>query len=220
MGDLFEAERNRMVEVQLKRRHIHDDRLLSAFRNVPRHEFIPAALRGQAYADEPLPIGAGQTISQPYMVALMIQSAGVNPGERVLEIGTGSGYQTALLLELGARVYSIERLQALLEKAVEALGRLHYSQLHWRAANGTLGWEEQAPFDAILVSAGAPEIPGPLLRQLAVGGRLVIPVDEDHSQVLYVISRTNEGYRKHRGERCTFVPLIGQYGWKRDPRAD
>ncbi|MDA2938132.1 protein-L-isoaspartate(D-aspartate) O-methyltransferase [Acidobacteria bacterium AH-259-A15] len=218
MGDPFRIDRERMVEHQLKKRSIHDPRVLQAFRRVPRHEFVPENLRQQAYADGPLPIGEGQTISQPYMVAIMTQVAEITPGNRILEIGTGSGYQTAILLEMAAEVYTIERVPQLSEQALETLRRLNYTEVHTRAANGTLGWEEEAPFDAILVTAGAPQIPRPLLDQLAIGGRLVIPLDEDYSQVLYIVRRTEEGFEKKRGERCTFVPLIGEHGWKKDPR--
>ncbi|MFQ5928363.1 MAG: protein-L-isoaspartate(D-aspartate) O-methyltransferase [Acidobacteriota bacterium] len=218
MRDPFRIDRERMVELQLKKRSIHDPRVLQAFRRVPRHEFVPENLRQQAYADGPLPIGEGQTISQPYMVAIMTQVAEITPGNRILEVGTGSGYQTAILLEMGAEVYTIERISQLLQQALETLHRLNYTNVHTRAANGTLGWEEEAPFDAILVTAGAPQIPRPLLDQLAIGGRLVIPLDEDYSQVLYIVRRTEEGFEKERGERCTFVPLIGEHGWKKDPR--
>lgn len=218
MRDPFRIDRERMVELQLKKRSIHDPRVLQAFRRVPRHEFVPENLRQQAYADGPLPIGEGQTISQPYMVAIMTQVAEITPGNRILEVGTGSGYQTAILLEMGAEVYTIERISQLSEQALETLHRLNYTNVHTRAANGTLGWEEEAPFDAILVTAGAPQIPRPLLDQLAIGGRLVIPLDEDYSQVLYIVRRAEEGFEKERGERCTFVPLIGEHGWKKDPR--
>ncbi len=218
MSKSYRVERERMVESQLKKRGIHNSQLLEAFRKVPRHQFVSRNLRAEAYTDGPLPIGEGQTISQPYMTALMTQSSEVVPGDRVLEIGTGSGYQSAILAELGTEVYTIERVPELFEQAREALRQLHYDRVHARPANGTLGWEEEAPFDVILVTAGAPEIPGPLLEQLAIGGRLVIPLEEGYSQVLYVVKRTPKGFHKKRGERCTFVPLIGEHGWKNDPR--
>ncbi len=219
MTDPYRFERERMVNTQLKKRGIHDSRVLEAFKKVPRHHFIPKNLADQAYADGPLPIGKSQTISQPYMVAIMTQSAEIVPGNRVLEIGSGSGYQCAILAEIGAEVYTIERVPALCEQAGETLRRLNYPNIHSRAGNGTLGWEEEAPFDAILITAGAPEIPQPLLEQLAIGGRLVIPLEEDYSQVLYIVRRSKEGFHRERGERCTFVPLIGKHGWKKDPRA-
>jgi protein-L-isoaspartate(D-aspartate) O-methyltransferase len=208
-----------MVENQLKKRGIHNSQLLEAFRKIPRHRFVPRNLRAEAYTDGPLPIGEGQTISQPYMTAIMTQSSEVAPGDRVLEIGTGSGYQSAILAEMGTEVYTIERVPELFEQAREVLGQLQCDRVHARLANGTLGWEEEAPFDVILVTAGAPEIPKPLLEQLAIGGRLVIPLEEGYSQVLYVVRRTPKGFHRERGERCTFVPLIGEYGWKKDPRA-
>ncbi len=219
MTDPYRIERERMVKTQLKKRGISNSRVLEAFKKVPRHHFVPKDLADQAYADGPLPIGKSQTISQPYMVAIMTQSAEIVPGNRVLEIGSGSGYQCAILAELGAEVYTIERVPALGKQARETLRRLNYQDIHTRAGNGTLGWAEEAPFDAILITAGAPEIPQPLLDQLAIGGRLVVPLEEDYSQVLYIVRRSQEGFHRERGERCTFVPLIGKHGWKKDPRA-
>jgi protein-L-isoaspartate(D-aspartate) O-methyltransferase len=213
--DPFEPQRIRMVENQLRSRGIRDERVLNAFLSVPRHEFVPEKLKKQAYRDGPLPIGAGQTISQPYMVAVMTQSAGVSPGEKVLEIGTGSGYQTAILAAMGAEVYSIERVQSLSDEASRVLQRLNCRRVHLRVGDGTMGWEEKAPFDAIVVTAGAPTVPKPLLEQLEVGGRLVVPVEEGISQVLYRVVRGEHGFHEERGDRCTFVPLIGEYGWKK-----
>ena len=218
MVDRFQMQRYQMVEYQLRRRGIKNPEVLEAFRKVPRHEFIPKELREKAYRDAPLPIGQNQTISQPYMVAVMTELAEVEPGDRVLEIGTGSGYQAAIIAELGAEVYSIERFVELAQQAEEVLRRLEYTTVYTRVSNGTMGWEEEAPFDVIIVTAGAPEIPPPLLEQLDEEGRLVVPVDEGTSQVLYLIRRTQDGFEKQRGERCTFVPLIGEHGWKRDPR--
>ncbi len=218
MSDPYEIEREGMVKDQLKRRGLRNLRLLAVFRKVPRHEFVPANLRSRAYQDGPLPIGQEQTISQPYMVALMTQAVEAKAGDRVLEIGTGSGYQTAVLAELGATVFTVERIPELVGLAEERLERLDYRDIHTRVADGTLGWEEEAPFDAIIVTAGAPEIPQPLLAQLVDGGRLAIPLEEGVSQVLYVVRRSNTGFKKKRGEPCSFVPLIGEYGWKRDPR--
>ena len=213
----YRLERKRMVETQLKSRGIQDPGVLSAFLKVPRHKFVPPDLLDQAYRDGPLPIGYNQTISQPYIVAVMVQQANTGPGERVLELGTGSGYQAAILAELGSEVYTVERIPELAEQAETRLERLGYGKINVRLSNGTLGWEEQAPFDAIIVSAAAPKIPDPLLGQLAEGGRLIIPLDAGPSQILSVVEHTPGGFRKHQGERCTFVPLLGKYGRKRDP---
>jgi protein-L-isoaspartate(D-aspartate) O-methyltransferase len=212
--DSFDVQRAKMVQSQLRSRGIRDKRVLDAFLSVPRHEFVPDDLRKQAYRDAPLPIGEGQTISQPYMVAVMTEAAQVTPDDRVLDIGTGSGYQTAILAAMGAIVYSIERVPSLSGKAAQILQRLGYERVHLKVADGTMGWKEEAPFDAILVTAGAPAVPEPLMEQLKVGGRLVVPVEEGISQVLYRVIRTEQGFAKERGDRCTFVPLIGEYGWK------
>jgi protein-L-isoaspartate(D-aspartate) O-methyltransferase len=212
--DSFDLQRVSMVENQLQRRGIRDRRVLDAFLSVPRHEFVPEKLRKQAYRDVPLPIGEGQTISQPYMVAVMTELAAVNPDDKVLDVGTGSGYQTAILAALGAEVYSIERVPSLMAMASQVLQRLGYDRIRLKVGDGTLGWDDEAPFDAILVTAGAPALPEPLLEQLKVGGRLVVPIEEGISQVLYRLVRTEQGYQKERGDRCTFVPLIGEYGWK------
>lgn len=220
MSDPYDLQRHQMVEHQLKGRGIKNAKVLEAFRKVPRHEFVPRDLHDKAYRDAPLPIGFNQTISQPYMVAAMTELAQVEGGDRVLEIGTGSGYQAAILAELGAEVYSIERIPELAEQAEASWQGLGYTSVHSRIANGTIGWEEEAPFDAIIVTAGAPEIPQPLLVQLADGGRLVIPLEEGVSQVLYLVRRSEEGFQKERGERCTFVPLIGEFAWKKDPRVN
>ena len=206
-----------MVERQLVGRGIRGQRLLEAFLRVPRHEFVPQSLRDQAYADWPLPIGRGQTISQPYMVASMTNLAAIQPENQVLEVGTGSGYQTAILAELARQVYTVERIAEIAEDAERNLRRVGYTNVRSRIANGTLGWEEAAPFEVIVVTAGAPEAPEPLLRQLAIGGRLVIPIEEGYSQVLYRVQRTSGGYQRKKGERCTFVPLIGHHGWKEGP---
>jgi protein-L-isoaspartate(D-aspartate) O-methyltransferase len=210
----MDTERKRMVEAQIQSRGITDSRVLQAFLTVPRHEFVPQRLRSDAYRDCPLPIGEGQTISQPYMVASMTLAARVRAGDRVLEIGTGSGYQAGILAELGAEVYTVERLASLSLAAQEVLSRLDYTEVHFKIANGTLGWESQAPFAAIIVTAGAPNIPPPLVDQLDLSGRLVIPIEEGLSQVLYVVVKTESGIEKNRGERCTFVPLLGEYGWE------
>ena len=218
MDETLAWAREQMVQHQLKARGILDQRVLDAFRRVPREEFVPADLAHRAYTDNPLPIGQGQTISQPFMVAVMTEVAKLRPGEKVLELGTGSGYQTAILLELGAQVYSIERIPALFQQAQDRLSRLGYTGWTLKQGDGTLGWPEFSPYDAILVAAGAPGVPKPLLDQLALNGRLVIPLEEDFSQVLYTVVRTEQGFERHRGERCTFVPLIGEHGWRSDPR--
>lgn len=218
MDETYASARRNMVENQLRDRGIRDERLLDVFMRVPRHEFVSPEYAHRAYADSPLPIGEGQTISQPYMVAVMTQVAHIEPGERVLELGTGSGYQTAILLELGAEVFTVERVAPLLERARSRLERLGYTGWQAKVGDGTLGWPEEAPFDAIVVTAGAPGVPQPLLDQLALHGRLVIPVEEHASQVLYIVTKTEQGFVRRRGERCTFVPLIGEFGWHNDPR--
>ena len=209
----FEAARWNMVEEQLRGRGISDPAVLAAFLKVPRHEFVQARFRGQAYRDSPLPIGEGQTISQPYMVAAMTEVAEIRPDLRVLEIGTGSGYQAAILAELGACVFSVERLPILGERARQVLETLGYD-VAVHIGDGTLGWPEEAPFDRVLVTAGAPEVPAPLIAQLRMGGRAIIPVDDGFSQVLCVFEKTPGGIIEERRERCTFVPLIGEFGWK------
>jgi protein-L-isoaspartate(D-aspartate) O-methyltransferase len=209
----FENERKAMVENQIQHRGIEDPRVLEAFSAVPRHEFVPENLAGDAYRDCPLPIGEGQTISQPYMVASMTAAATIGQDDRVLEIGTGSGYQAAILAKLAAEVYSVERKESLSLAAQLVLDRLGYDNVQLKVADGTLGWQSESPFSAIVVTAGAPRIPAPLVEQLAVGGRLVIPIEEGFSQVLYIIEKTRSGVDKRRGERCTFVPLVGEHGW-------
>lgn len=209
------AKRLRMVEEQIVRRGLEAPALLEAFRRVPRHRFVPTSLRNDAYRDCPLPIGENQTISQPYMVASMTSAARLVPGEKVLEIGTGSGYQTAILAEMGMNVYTVERIEVLSMRAQRVLKRLKYPKIHFLVGDGTLGWTAESPFDAILVTAGAPSAPQPLLDQLAQNGRLVVPIEEGYSQVLYVFVKTTDGVVSERGERCTFVPLIGKFGWDR-----
>lgn len=207
-------ERDWMVQAQLRRRGIVDSRVLEAFRKVQRHRFVAPQYASRAYEDGPLPIGWGQTISQPYMVALMTESAQVGSRDRCLEIGTGCGYQTAILAELGAQVFSIERIPELAREARIRLDQLGCQDVRIRVANGTLGWEEEAPFDAIIVAAGSPGVPAPLAEQLASDGRLVIPLEEGPSQTLYVVKKTEKGFTKERKTLCTFVPLIGEHGWR------
>jgi protein-L-isoaspartate(D-aspartate) O-methyltransferase len=205
-----ETERRRMVDEQIEAREIVDPRVLAAMREVPRHEFVPAAERAHAYEDRPLPIGAGQTISQPYIVALMTQLAAVGPGSKVLEVGTGSGYQAAVLAACGAEVYSIEIVDALAKRAQHDLARLGIENVHVRSGDGYRGWPEVAPFDAIVVTAAAPQVPPALLSQLRIGGRLVIPVGETwQEQTLQVHTRTETGFDVHDVVPVRFVPMTG-----------
>lgn len=214
--DEFATARNRMVESQLISRGIKDPRVLEAMRKVPRHRFVDEALASQAYSDHPLSIGEKQTISQPYMVALMTEALELKGDERVLEIGTGSGYQAAILAELAAKVYSIERLRSLYIKARRTLDELGYLNIVLKVGDGTGGWKEEAPFDGIIVTAGSPEVPQPLVDQLAMGGRLVIPVGDRYSQDLLKIARVKEGITRTNLGGCRFVNLVGHYGWQ-DP---
>lgn len=208
--EAFATERRRMVDETIEARGIRDPRVLEAMRSVPREEFVPAARRAEAYADRPLPIGEGQTISQPYIVALMTELAAVAPGAKVLEVGTGSGYQAAVLAACGATVYSIEIVDALAQRAKRDLARLGYTTVHVRSGDGYQGWPEHAPFDAIVVTAAAPRVPPALLEQLRVGGRLVIPVDaEDGEQSLQVHTRTQDGFTVHDVVPVRFVPMTG-----------
>ncbi|MFQ5781068.1 MAG: protein-L-isoaspartate(D-aspartate) O-methyltransferase [Nitrospiria bacterium] len=214
----FEVVRRRMVDDQLVVRGIKDERVLAAMREVPRHLFVEEALQEQAYGDHALPIGERQTISQPYMVALMTEALSLNGTEKVLELGTGSGYQTAILAELAGRVFSIERIKVLARKAREVLESLKYINVVIRLADGTYGWKDEAPFDAILVTAGAPDIPSVLIDQLKIGGRLVIPIGGRASQVLKRVVREEKGTIEKPLTSCIFVPLVGAYGWKREEK--
>ncbi len=208
----FDEQRERMVQDQLERRGITDERVLDAFRAVPRHRFVPEAQRDRAYGDHPLPVGEGQTISQPYMVASMTEALELTENERVLEVGTGSGYQAAILAELADTVISIERHESLAEQARSLLDELGY-KVTVIEGDGTLGYPERAPYDGILVTAGSPEIPEPLKEQLTDGGRLVIPVGDKVDQQLIVGTQTEEGFTKQERFGCRFVPLIGEHGW-------
>ncbi len=217
MIDRFQKQRMRMVDTQLRSRGIKDRRVLKAMEKIPRHLFVDEALQDQAYNDSPLPIAENQTISQPYMVALMTEALGLKGGEKVLEIGTGSGYQTAVLAELADRVFSVERIASLASRARKILDSLNYFNVAIRVGDGTYGWREEAPFDGIIVTAGAPEVPKTLVEQLAVGGRLVIPVGGRYSQNLMRITRMSEGPDDIETENlggCRFVDLIGEHGWK------
>lgn len=207
------AQRRAMVERQLRARGIRDQRVLAAMARVPREHFVPPARRADAYDDRPLTIGHGQTISQPYMVALMSEALLLTGAERVLEIGTGSGYQTAILAELAARVFTVERVAELSETAKARLDELAYTTVCYRVGDGTLGWPEKAPFDRILVTAGAPEVPPALAAQLVDGGLLVIPVGNEYSQDLLRVQRRGERLRRERLCACVFVKLIGEQGW-------
>jgi protein-L-isoaspartate(D-aspartate) O-methyltransferase len=209
----FAIPRERMVAEQLARRGIQDARVLSAMGKVPRHCFVDEALAGRAYGDYPLPIGEQQTISQPYMVALMTEALELVGHERVLEIGTGSGYQTAILAELCGKVFSVERIKALADRAIRILDGLGYYNVLVRVGDGSLGWREEAPFDAVLVTAAAPAIPEALVDQLSPKGRLVIPVGNAYGQELRKGVREEGGVRWSDLGGCVFVKLIGEKGW-------
>jgi len=213
-ADAMAAARENMVRTQLIPRGIRDPKVLAAMRKVPRHLFVEEALRSQAYGDFPLPIGEQQTISQPYIVAFMTEALELEGTEKVLEIGTGCGYQAAILAEIVPQVYSIERLPELAAKARRTLAALRYFNVKIKVGDGTLGWPEEAPFQAIIVTAAAPGIPRPLLDQLAMGGRLVIPVGDRFSQTLDVVHKTPEGIKHDYRGGCRFVKLIGSYGWE------
>jgi protein-L-isoaspartate(D-aspartate) O-methyltransferase len=210
----FAAERFSMVESQLRQRGIRDERLLTAMSNVPRHEFVSQDNWNQAYADHPIPIAEKQTTSQPYMIAAMVQAAEIKPEDRVLEIGAGSGYQTAVLAELASQVFAVERYASLAETAQKTLERLGYRNAKIVTGDGSLGMAGAAPFDAIIVSAAAPRVPQALVEQLAVGGRLLIPIGDAEQQVLQLIQRNSDGTTSVRTlEGCRFVPLIGEQGF-------
>lgn len=210
----FLAQRQGMVEYQLARRDIRDERVLEAFRKVPRHMFVKDEYKTHSYADNPLPIGCGQTISQPYMVALMTQLLELKGDEKVLEVGTGSGYQAAILAELAREVYTVERYPFLAERAEKILKELDYKNVHIKVGDGTLGWKEFAPYDRIIVTAAPPKVPKPLKEQLADGGRLVIPVGDRFVQRLIIIRREGKKFVTEEGCGCVFVPLVGKYGWR------
>ncbi len=212
-GSIADA-RGRMVEEQLAARGILEPRVLAAFRKVPRHLFLPPERRGDAYGDFAVPIGSGQTISQPLMVAIMTEKLGLTGKESVLEIGTGSGYQTAILAELADRVYSVERIPALAGSARRVLEEQGYHNVLVRVGDGTMGWPEYAPFDRILVTAGAPEIPAPLVEQLAEGGTLLVPVGSESLQALTAVKREGGGTIVTPLTGCVFVKLIGRHGWQ------
>lgn len=205
--------RERMVAEQLVPRGIADERVLTAMGTVPRHRFVEMGQEGMAYSDRPLPIGHHQTISQPYIVARMTEALELGPDDKVLEIGTGSGYQAAVLAELGQKVYTIEKIEPLLERAGKILEDLGYDNVVSKIHDGTQGWPEHAPFDAILVTAGAPEVPRPLMDQLAEGGTMIIPVGDQTLQELIKVTKQNGKVQEEKLGGCRFVPLRGEHGW-------
>ena len=213
MSHDFSLARERMVKNQLIPRGIKDERVLEAMGKIPRHLFIEEALAGEAYNDHPVPIGEKQTISQPYIVALMTETLELKGDENTLEIGTGSGYQTAILAELSSRVYTVERIKSLLVNARKLLAELGYSNILFKAFDGTLGWNEYAPFDAIMVTAGAPSLPEPLMDQLADNGRMIVPVGDRYSQELIKVIRKGNSLEQENLGGCRFVNLIGVHGW-------
>ena len=209
----FKAQRSAMVDEQIIRRGVRDERVLSAMRKVPRHLFAGNELELRAYGDYALSIGEGQTISQPYMVAVMTEALDLKGDEKVLEIGTGSGYQSAVLAELAGSVYTIERLEPLARRAEALMNELGYRNVFCRISDGTLGWKEESPFDGIIVTAGAPVVPESLIEQMSEGGRLVIPVGDRYSQMLTKVVKTSKGKVTTHLLPCVFVPLVGEYGW-------
>ena len=215
INDHYKIARERMVQNQLVARGIKDPRVLDAMRRVPRHLFVDEALIDQAYQDHPLPIGYGQTISQPYIVALMSESLLLTGREKVLEIGTGSGYQAAILGELAEKVYSVERISQLLSRARKLLDGLGYTNVFLKLDDGTWGWEEFAPYNAIIVTAASPQVPEPLLKQLADPGILVIPVGDEFSQDLIRVRKNRGEYMKENLGGVRFVKLVGDHGWRR-----
>ena len=210
----YERQREKMVRDQIEARGIKAPKVLAAFRRVPRHLFVSEALRDQAYGDYPLPIGEQQTISQPYIVAEMTQALDLGEDDRVLEIGTGSGYQAAILAQIVYRVYTIERKHSLYLQTRNLFDKLHYHNIVMKYADGTKGWRDESPFDGIIVTAGAPQIPDMLIDQLGEGGRLVVPVGNQHTQELIKIVRDDQNIRQINLGGCRFVKLVGEYGWK------
>ncbi|HXH05536.1 MAG TPA: protein-L-isoaspartate(D-aspartate) O-methyltransferase [Vicinamibacterales bacterium] len=209
--EAYRAARLRMVDEQIRARGISDARVLEAMRKVPRHRFVPERLRALAYEDSPLPIGAGQTISQPYIVAYMTEALAVEPGHKVLEIGTGSGYQAAVLAEIAREVYTIEIVPELAERAARVLRELGYTNVHVRTGDGYLGWPEQAPFPRIMVTAAPPEVPSTLVDQLDRGGRLVVPVGTAF-QMMTIVTKTEKGVERRETIPVRFVPMVRRPG--------
>ena len=212
--DEMTIPRLRMVERLREHYQIADENVLAVIASLPRHIFVPEAIKSQAYNDNALPIASGQTISQPFIVARMTELLGLTGSEKVLEIGAGSGYQTAVLASLARRVYAIERLPNLAAEADQRIHSLGFTNVTIKLADGTNGWETYQPYDAMLVAAGGPEIPLPLVEQLKIGGRMVIPIGADQrKQDLYRVTRTETGYSQQNFGPCAFVPLIGKHGW-------
>jgi protein-L-isoaspartate(D-aspartate) O-methyltransferase len=210
----YARQREEMARNQIEARGITSPRVLAAFRQVPRHLFVSEALRDQAYGDYPLPIGEQQTISQPFIVAEMTQALDLGEDDRVLEIGTGSGYQAAILAQIVYRVYTIERIHSLYLQTRNLFDKLHYHNIVMKYADGTKGWQEESPFDGIIVTAGAPQIPDVLIDQLGEGGRLVVPVGNQHTQELIKLFRDDQNILQTNLGGCRFVKLIGKHGWK------
>jgi protein-L-isoaspartate(D-aspartate) O-methyltransferase len=213
--DVYATIRERMIQEQLLPRGIDDDVTLKAMREVPRHLFVDDAMWGRAYGDYPLPIAAGQTISQPFIVAYMTQALGLTGREKVLEIGTGSGYQAAVLSRICEKVFTVERIHTLLASARRIFDKLRYYNIIARLDDGTLGWSENGPYDAIVVTAGGPVIPAPLIDQLTLGGRLIMPVGDQNFQILQLLTRKAETTEIVNLESVRFVNLIGEHGWSR-----
>jgi protein-L-isoaspartate(D-aspartate) O-methyltransferase len=210
----YTRQREEMVRRQIEARGVTDPYVLAAMLKVPRHLFVSDALRDQAYGDFPLPIGEQQTISQPYIVAEMTQALQPGKDDRILEIGTGSGYQAAILAEIVFRVYTIEKLYPLYIKTRKLFDQLQYHNIVTKYSDGTSGWKDESPFDAIIVTAGSPGIPEPLVSQLAVGGRMVIPVGDQYSQELIKLYKDEHGIHRTNLGGCRFVKLVGEYGWR------
>ena len=219
MGINYTQARRRMVIEQLQSRDILDPRILDAFLEVPRHLFVESALAAQVYSDRAVPIGYGQTISQPYMVGVMTQSLAPQPHERILEIGTGSGYQAAILSRLARTVFTVERIPALAKRAKSIFDQLELENVIQQVADGTTGWQTYAPFDGIIVTAGGPDVPRTLRAQLADGGRLVIPTGSRTHQKLTTVTRRGQDFQTEQSIPCIFVPLIGEEGWENEGRS-
>ncbi len=210
------SKRHHMVDTQIIARGIKDQRVIEAMRKVPRHLFLDEALWPQAYEDHPLPIGEKQTISQPYIVALMTEALKLKGNEKVLEIGSGSGYQTAILAELAEQVYTIERIPTIAKQARKIFDKLHYNNIVLTIADGSSGWKDHSPYDGIIVTAASPSTPKPLLEQLAIGGRFVIPIGTEAGQELMVYEKIAENeFKQEDHGGCRFVKLVGEYGWKK-----
>jgi len=214
----YSRARRRMVIEQVVGRGIVDPKVISAMEQIPRHLFAPASLLSQAYGDSALPIGEGQTISQPFIVAYMSEALELKGNERVLEIGTGSGYQTAILSRLAARVYSVERIRSLLEKARKVLDQIDCRNVLTKLFDGTYGWKEESPFDAIIVTAAAPSLPPPLGEQVKTGGVVVIPIGDQKEQRLVRLRKGRRGFIKEDLRECNFVALVGEHGWDKQKK--